>query len=180
MLYNTLHPPDGQGQPRPLACDCCWGCSAGLRPLQCLITTSDLLLVLRSSWQQQRQWLATVSDTKAAGCRKPAATITALSYWSKSESIRISSSIVGKSDVCLKHLRLKPLYPKLEVQTWIHTWNEMAAVWIHRCEHLEGWDVLYKIIFCYIANLLLHNRNLFGYIAFNLMLYSICYITYAT
>ena len=46
--------------------------------------------------------------------------------------------------------------------------------------HLEGWDVLYNIIFCYIANILLHNRNLFGYIAFNLMLYSICYITYAT
>ena len=46
--------------------------------------------------------------------------------------------------------------------------------------HLEGWDVLYNIIFCYIANILLHNRNLFGYIAFNLMLNSICYITYAT
>ena len=40
--------------------------------------------------------------------------------------------------------------------------------------------VLYNIIFCYIANILLHNRNLFGYIAFNLMLYRICYITYAT
>ena len=48
-------------------------------------------------------------------------------------------------------------------------------------EHLEGWDVLYyNILFCYIANILLHNRNLFVYIAFNLMLYSICYITYAT
>ena len=35
------------------------------------------------------------------------------------------------------------------------------------------------IIFCYIANILLHNRNLFGYMAFNLMLCSICYITYA-
>ena len=41
--------------------------------------------------------------------------------------------------------------------------------------HLEGWDVLYNIIFCYIASILLHNRNLFFYIAFNLMLYSICY-----
>ena len=48
-------------------------------------------------------------------------------------------------------------------------------------EHLEGWDVLYNINFCYIANILLHNRNLFVYIAFNLTLYdSICYITYAT
>ena len=46
--------------------------------------------------------------------------------------------------------------------------------------HLEGWDVLYNIIFCYIANILLHNRNLLGYIAFNLMLCSICYMTYAT
>ena len=46
--------------------------------------------------------------------------------------------------------------------------------------HLEGWDVLYNIIFINIANMLLHNRNLFGYIVFNLMLYSICYITYAT
>ena len=46
--------------------------------------------------------------------------------------------------------------------------------------HLEGWDVLYNIIFCYIANFLLHNRNFFGYKAFNLMLYNICYITYAT
>ena len=44
--------------------------------------------------------------------------------------------------------------------------------------HLEGWDVLYNIIFCYVANILLHNRNLFGYIAFNLMLYSICYNIY--
>ena len=46
--------------------------------------------------------------------------------------------------------------------------------------HLEGWDVLYNIIFCYIANILLYNRNLFEYIAFNLMLCNICYITYAT
>ena len=46
--------------------------------------------------------------------------------------------------------------------------------------HLEGWDVLYSIISCYVANILLHNRNIFGYIAFNLMLYSICYITFAT
>ena len=46
--------------------------------------------------------------------------------------------------------------------------------------HLEGWDVRYNIIFCYITNILLHNKNLFGYIAFNLMSYSICYITYAT
>ena len=51
--------------------------------------------------------------------------------------------------------------------------------------HLEGWDVLYKIFFCYISHILLHNRNLFVYqiiindIA-NLMLcsiYNICYIT---
>ena len=33
--------------------------------------------------------------------------------------------------------------------------------------HLEGWDVLYIIIVCYIANILPSNRNLFGYIAFN-------------
>ena len=46
--------------------------------------------------------------------------------------------------------------------------------------HLEGWDVLYNIIFCYIANILLHNRNIVGYIAFNLMLCSIFYITYTT
>ena len=26
--------------------------------------------------------------------------------------------------------------------------------------HLEGWDVLYNIIFCYIANILLHYTNL--------------------
>ena len=45
---------------------------------------------------------------------------------------------------------------------------------------LEGWDVQYNIIFCYIANILLHNRNLFSYIAFNLMLCSLCYISYAT
>ena len=43
-------------------------------------------------------------------------------------------------------------------------------------DHLEGWDVLYNILFCYIAKFLLHNRNFFVYIAFNLMLYSICYI----
>ena len=35
------------------------------------------------------------------------------------------------------------------------------------------------IIFGYIANILLHNRNLLSYIPFNLMLCSICYITYA-
>ena len=46
--------------------------------------------------------------------------------------------------------------------------------------HLEGWDVLYNIIFCYVANILLHNKNRFGYAAFNLMLYSMCYITYGT
>ena len=38
--------------------------------------------------------------------------------------------------------------------------------------HLEGWDVLYNILFCHIANILLHNRNIFGYIAFNSMLYA--------
>ena len=46
--------------------------------------------------------------------------------------------------------------------------------------HLEGWDVLYNIMFCYIPSILLHNRNLFSYIAFTLILCSICYITYAT
>ena len=29
-----------------------------------------------------------------------------------------------------------------------------------------------NILFCYIANILLHNRNIFGYIAFNSMLYA--------
>ena len=51
---------------------------------------------------------------------------------------------------------------------------------IPRDHHLEGWDVLYNIIFCYIENILLHNRNLFVYIAFNWMLNSICSVTYAT
>ena len=31
--------------------------------------------------------------------------------------------------------------------------------------HLEGWDVLYNmIIFFFLANILLHNRNLFVYV----------------
>ena len=50
---------------------------------------------------------------------------------------------------------------------------ELAAT--EGIQHLEGWDVLYNILFCYIAKFLLHNRNLFVYIAFNLML---CYITF--
>ena len=36
--------------------------------------------------------------------------------------------------------------------------------------------MLCNIFFCYIANILLHNRNLFDYIAFNLMLYHICHM----
>ena len=35
--------------------------------------------------------------------------------------------------------------------------------------NLEGWDVLYNILFSYIANILQHNRNLFIYIAFILI-----------
>ena len=45
--------------------------------------------------------------------------------------------------------------------------------------HLEGWDVQYNIIFCYLANTLLHKCNLCFYIVFNLMLCSICYLIYA-
>ena len=56
----------------------------------------------------------------------------------------------------------------------------MSRTFYANVRHLEGWDVLYNILFCYIEKFLLHNRNLFVYIAFNLMLYSICYITYAT
>ena len=55
--------------------------------------------------------------------------------------------------------------------------HTQACTFMHT---IYGWDVLYNILFCYIAKFLLHNRNLFVYIAFNLMLYSICYITYAT
>ena len=64
---------------------------------------------------------------------------------------------------------------------WLLSWRRSpGSGCLQRRPHLEGWDVLYNTIFCYIANILLHNRNLFGYVAFNLMLYSTCYITYAT
>ena len=54
------------------------------------------------------------------------------------------------------------------------------ALYMTYSDHLEGWDVLYNIIFCCMANILLHNRNLLVYIAFNLILCSICCITYAS
>ena len=46
--------------------------------------------------------------------------------------------------------------PKLET-SWLN--HELD----HQLEHLEGWDVLYNNIFLHIANISLHNSNLFLY-----------------
>ena len=72
----------------------------------------------------------------------------------------------------LHHEQPKTIFLKIHLTTmsrWLvssgrESERQQHWFWVDTSSHLEGWDVIYNIIFCYIANILLHNRNLFGYI----------------